>query len=256
MQIDVALLPALLKAPERTVCVVVDSLRATSAIATLFARGIEEIAVTASVEEGLALKASRMPDRLLCGESGGLPPEGFDHGNSPSEFASLDLRGRRAIIATSNGTRALVAASESPAVFAGSLLNATAVVNAAASEAAARALDVTFVCAGTEMARAFSLEDTAVCGALVEILVRDHPGPIKDLKLTDGAMAAYRVWRSYSSPRLVMGEAVHGRLLAKLGLAADLDFCSQIDLYSVAPRLTRHADGGLSLTLPSQLPPP
>lgn len=228
---------------------VVDALRATSAIAAMFARGVEEIAVTASVEEGLALKAQAMPDRLLCGEAGGLPPEGFDYGNSPAEFSRLDLGGRRAILATSNGTRALVRASAAPVVFTGSLLNRTAVCRAAADEAARRGLGLVFLCAGNELARAFSLEDTAVCGALVEAVVRDHAGGLDDLWLTDSAMAAYRVWRSYPSPRLAFGEARHGQGLARLGLAADLDFCAQLDLYDVAPRLARGTDGTLTLRL-------
>ncbi len=246
MRIDVALLPALLETPAENVCVVVDALRATSAITTLFARGVEEIAVTATVEEGLALK-QRLPDRLLCGESGGLPPEGFDYGNSPAEFSRLDLRGRKVIIATSNGTRALVRASEAPVVLTGSLLNATAVGRAAAFEASRLGLGVVFLCAGVELGRAFSLEDTAVCGALVEALVSTHEGPLEQLTLTDSAMAAYRVWRSYSSPRLAFGEARHGQALVRLGLAEDLDFCAQRDLYSVAPRLARRADGLLTL---------
>jgi len=226
---------------------VVDALRATSAIATLFARGVDEIAVTASVEEGLALKAERLPDRLLCGEAGGLPPEGFDYGNSPAEFSRLDLRGRRVIIATSNGTRALVRAADAPAVFTGSLLNLTAVCRAAAAEAAQLGLGLTFLCAGTDLARSFSLEDTAVCGAMVEAVVVNHEGRIEELKLTDSAMAAYRLFRSYSSPRLIFGEAMHGQALVGIGLAADLDFCSQIDLYGVTPRLHRAGDGLLLL---------
>jgi 2-phosphosulfolactate phosphatase len=247
VRIDVALLPVMLEQPAGNVCVVVDALRATSAIATMFARGVDEIAVTASVEEGLALKARAMPDRLLCGESGGLPPEGFDHGNSPAEFSRLDLRGKRAIIATSNGTRALVRASDAPAVFAGSLLNATAVCRAASEEAGRLGLGIVFLCAGTDLARTFSLEDTAVCGALVETVVRDHAGSLDDLRLTDSAMAAYRVWRSYSSPRLIFGEATHGKALIELGLAEDLDVCADIDRYSVAPRLIRGMDGVLTL---------
>lgn len=247
VQIDVVLLPALLARPEDAVCVVVDALRATSTIATLFACGVEEIAVTASVEEGLALKRGSMPDRLLCGESGGLPPPGFDYGNSPAEFSRMDLRGQRAIIATSNGTRALVHAAASPAVFTGSLLNATAVCRAAVAEAQARGLGLVFLCAGTDLARTLSLEDTAVCGALVETVVREYPGALDDLRLTDGAMAAYRVWRSYASPRLIFGEATHGQALAGIGLAADLDFCAQIDRYDVVPRLTTAPDGTLTL---------
>lgn len=247
MKIDVVLLPALLAAPAAGVVVVVDALRATSAIATMLARGVAEIAVTASVEEGIALKAGALSDYLLCGEAGGLPPEGFDHGNSPAEFSSLELRGARAILATSNGTRALVRAADAPAVFTGSLLNAAAVCRAAMAAARAAGLDLAFLCAGTEFGAVFSLEDTAVCGALVETVVRDYEGDLSDLRLTDSAMAAYRVWRSYPSPRLCFGEAVHGQALARIGLAEDLDFCAQIDRYDVAPRLTRAADGVLRL---------
>jgi 2-phosphosulfolactate phosphatase len=247
VHIDVALLPALLARPEETVCVVVDALRATSTIATMFARGVDEIAVTASVEEGLALKRETLPDHLLCGESGGLPPAGFDHGNSPAEFSRMDLRGRRAIIATSNGTRALVRAAGAPAVFTGSLLNASAACRAAMAEARGRGLGLAFLCAGTDLARSFSLEDTAVCGALVETVVRDFPGSLDDVTLTDSALAAFRVWRSYSSPRLIFGEATHGKALVNIGLSDDLEFCADIDKYAVAPRLAPGTDGLLIL---------
>lgn len=255
MRIDVALLPALYEHPEQSVCIVVDELRATSTIATMFARGLEEIAVTASVEEARALKAE-MPEWLLCGEVGGLPPEGFDHGNSPVEFSTMNLHGQRAIMATSNGTRALVRAAEAPFGLAGSLLNRTTVARAAVEAASRLGIGITLVCAGTELGRAFSLEDTVACGAIVEAIVAGYPGSLDDLTLTDSAMAAYRVWRSYVSPRLALGEAQHGRLLAHLGLAADLDFCAQDDLYTVAPLLERNADGLLRLRTypPSPLP--
>lgn len=251
MKIDVALLPSLLGDTRNNVCVVIDALRATSAIATLLARGVEEIAVTASVEEGLQLKLGLLPDRLLCGEAGGLPPVGFDYGNSPAEFSRVDLAGKRAIIATSNGTRALVAAADAPAVFTGSLLNRAAVCRTAAAEARRLGVGLTFVCSGVEMGRAFSLEDTGVGGALVEQVVSHHAGSLIDtlqgLTLTDGATAAYRLWRSYPSPRMLMGEAVHGQVLAGLGLSEDLDYCSQIDRYDIAPRLHRQPDGLLVL---------
>lgn len=251
MKIDVALLPSLLSSSRDAVIVVVDALRATSVVATLLARGVEEIAITASVEEGLDLKSRAMPDRLLCGEAGGLPPPGFDYGNSPSEFSRLELAGRRTILATSNGTRALVAAADAPAVFTGSLLNRVAVCRAAAAEARRLGAGLTFLCSGVELGRAFSLEDTGVCGALVEQTVSHHGGSLVDtlqgLTLTDGATAAYRLWRSYASPRMLMGEATHGQALARLGLSEDLDYCSQLDLYDIAPRLHRGADGSFAL---------
>ncbi len=247
VRIDVVLLPVLLDEAFAGVCVVVDALRATSTIATLLARGVVEVAVTETVEEARALKATRLPDHLLCGEAGGLPPAGFEYGNSPAEFSRLDLHGRRAILATSNGTRALARAAGATLVLTGSLLNRTAVARAALSAAVRGGVDLAFLCAGTEFGHSFSLEDTAVCGAIIEQAVAAHEGPLGDLTLTDSAMAAYRLWRSYTSPRLLLGESTHGQTLARLGLKDDLDFCAQIDLYAVVPHLERGDDGTLVL---------
>ncbi len=250
MKIDVALMPALHEKPEASVCVVVDQLRATSVIATLFARGVAEVLVSGTIDDARALHTA-LPGALLCGEAGGLPPEGFDYGNSPVEFDALDLAGRRVVLATSNGTRALVHAAAAPAVFTGSLANLDAACRTAVAEAQRWGLDLTFLCSGTDLGRAFSLEDTGACGAMVERVVSTCTGPTDDVMLTDSAMAAYRLWRSYSAPRTLMGESVHGQALTRLGLAADLDFCSRIDLYEVAPRLHRADDGTLVLTRPT-----
>ncbi len=249
VRIDVVLLPALLDEPFTGVCVVVDALRATSTVATLLAGGAAEVVVTATVEEARALKATRLPGHLLCGEVGGLPPQGFDYGNSPAEFSRLALHGRPVLLATSNGTHALARAAEVGAalVLTGSLLNRTAVARAALGEALRRGLDLALLCAGTDYGRAFSLEDTGVCGAIVEQVVAAHEGPLADLTLSDSAMAAYRLWRSYTSPRLLLGESTHGQALARLGLAADLDFCAQIDRYPMVPRLHRTENGTLVL---------
>ncbi len=223
-------------------CVVVDALRATSSMVTMLARGVQEIAVAGSIAEARELKA-RMPERLLCGESGGLPPAGFDYGNSPSEFAEAELNGRTAIMATSNGTRALLATAAVPLTLTGSLLNRATAARVAGTVAEQQSWDIAFVCAGNALGTAFSLEDTAVCGAIIEQIVANRPVAIDDVVLTDTAMAAYRLWRSFTAPRAVVGEPVHGQQLTKLGLAKDLDFCAQLDRYDVAPRLCRNDDG-------------
>ncbi|MFN8558880.1 MAG: 2-phosphosulfolactate phosphatase [Dehalococcoidia bacterium] len=222
--------------------------RATSAIAAMFARGMDEVAVTATVADNLALKASAMPD-LLCGESSGLPPAGFDHGNSPAEFDGLDLAGRRHHRHQQRHAGAGAGSRGSGRVHR-RLLNRTAACAAALAEAGVLGAGITFVCSGTDHGQSFSLEDTAVCGALVETVVRGAAHGLDDLTsvtLTDSAMAAYRLWRSYPSPRLAFGEASHGRSLASIGLAHDLDFCAEVDRYAVAPRLHRTDNGQLVL---------
>src|SRR5215218_9656692 len=130
VELDVAVLPRDVIEPEGTVCIVIDALRATSTIATVLARGASRVIVAGTIDEARGLR-EELPDALLCGEVGGLPPKGFDHGNSPVEFEGLDLAGRTLVLATSNGTRALAALDTAPAVYVGSLLNRTACVEAA-----------------------------------------------------------------------------------------------------------------------------
>jgi 2-phosphosulfolactate phosphatase len=76
--------------------VVIDVLRAFSTAAYALAAGAENITLVSSVEEALALKA-QTPGALIMGEVNGLPPEGFDYGNSPTELIQHDLRGKHLI---------------------------------------------------------------------------------------------------------------------------------------------------------------
>src|SRR5215216_4419006 len=233
VEIDVAVLPRDVVEPEGSVCVVIDALRATSTIATVLAGGAGRVIVAGTIDEARALRRE-LPEALLCGEVGGLPPEGFDYGNSPVEFEGLDLAGRTLILATSNGTRALSGLRSARAVLAGSLLNLSACARLAAAAATAHGA-LTVVCSGTELGTRFSLEDTVVAGA-------SEGGRTT---LSDAATAALRLWRGYAErPRAAFDDAVHGRALVRIGMAADLDRCAEVDRYAVAPRL-RVEDGRL-----------
>ena len=77
--------------------VVFDVLRATSSIITGLASGAEAIIPVRTVEEARKLKLNDS-DLQLAGERGGLPPEGFDLGNSPEEFEQI--KGRRVVMTT------------------------------------------------------------------------------------------------------------------------------------------------------------
>jgi 2-phosphosulfolactate phosphatase len=242
MKLDVAFLPSLLREPERYVCVVVDVLRASSSLVVLLERGVEEVLLAASVPEARRLARER-PHYLLCGERGGLPPRGFQYGNSPVEFAGLDLTGQRAILCTSNGTRALARAATAPLVLTGALLNASAVARAAAEAAAKRGLDVAVVCSGDEGGTAFSLEDALGAGAIVDAILglgREVPR----LELSDAALAALTIYRAHQGQeQAALRASSHARDLEGLGLGEDLSFCARRDAFASVPYLLRDAEG-------------
>lgn len=133
--------------------VVVDVLRAFTTVPWLHHRGAARILAVDTPERALALRAGPIPDALLAGESGGVPLEGFDLGNSPTEVAQLAdgwLTGRTVVHRTSAGTQGLVRTAGAGASFAGSFVTAGAT---AAALRALRAASITFVITGASLGR-------------------------------------------------------------------------------------------------------
>ncbi|MGM0368751.1 MAG: 2-phosphosulfolactate phosphatase, partial [Actinomycetota bacterium] len=106
-----------------SVCGVIDVIRATSTITTLLAKGISKIIIADSKKDALSLKENN-GGCVLCGEEGGLPPKGFDYGNSPLEISRLrNLKGKNAILKTTNGTVSFFRVKKSVAAYSMSILN-------------------------------------------------------------------------------------------------------------------------------------
>lgn len=120
--------------PEGCAIAVIDVIRAFTLTHVAVARGAREISLWPDVDSALAFRATR-PDVLVVGEVKGLPPEGFDGGNSPAELERRDLRGKALALRTTNGVRAVhTALVENPA-----LVLATGFVNARATARRLRA---------------------------------------------------------------------------------------------------------------------
>jgi len=98
----------------RGIAVIIDVFRAFSCSPLMFSLGLEKSILVAQPREALALK-QRHPDYILVGEVGGLPIEGFDLGNSPSEILNqkpVYFRGKTAVQRTSSGVQGALAALE------------------------------------------------------------------------------------------------------------------------------------------------
>ncbi len=222
---------------------VIDVLRATTTIATLFERGLADLLAFETIEA--ARERAQAEGRLLFGEVGGLPPEGFDYGNSPVEASRLDLQGKRAALFTTNGTRALTGVAGRGEVAAAAFANASAVAQWASGHER-----VVLVCAGEAGGKRFALEDFAAAARLVQLITRASPG----VELGDAAGVAseasgYEDWiapglpqRTARSARLVAG-AQHARALKALGLDADLAFAAREGTASVVPQVVEYGEG-------------
>ena len=88
--------------------VVIDLLRASTTIATALAAGAVDVATFVDVGEALAAgEAAGRDNVVLGGEREGKRIEGFDSGNSPTEYTPEAVAGRHMLFTTTNGTRAL-----------------------------------------------------------------------------------------------------------------------------------------------------
>jgi 2-phosphosulfolactate phosphatase len=220
-----------------TVCVVFDVLRATSSILTALAHGADSILPAADIAEALALK-ERFPDALLAGERNGLRIRAhltggveFDLGNSPAEFSPDQVRGRRIIMTTTNGTRALRACATARQVLVGALLNLEALTCLLLRLRPAQLL---LVCSGTLDHAAF--EDTLAAGALCDTLGQLYPPPA----LSDSAhlaLHAYHPFAANLSAGIALGRNGR-RLLAQPDLRDDVAFCATCNRFPFVPYLT------------------
>lgn len=244
MRLDVALLPGQAPAYAGSVCVIVDVLRASSTIVTILDRGAIEVLPASDIDAALELK-NRFPDHGLCGERGGLPPPGFDFGNSPKEFSRVDLIGRSLILATSNGTRVLAAVAKTAGVvLTGAMLNRTAAARAALRLAAERNTDITVFCSAAHGGSGFVLEDALGAGAIADAASLSDPL----LRVSDSARLARDAFRHVSAGiGAAIASAYHAQELVAEGLGEDVGYCSRVDVSETVPILSRGDDGLLRI---------
>jgi 2-phosphosulfolactate phosphatase len=184
------------------------------------AAGVREIRLFDSLEaaRGAAQQFSGGA-RLLCGESKCLPPPGFDLGNSPGQFRPSH-RDATVFMCTSNGTRALLAARRASGVYAGALVNASAVARRLREDDR----DVVQLCAGTNGEPA--MEDVLGAGAVL-----DASGATPSNDVARMALTLFHASRD----RLVelLRDAEGGRNVLSAGLPQDIDFAARLDALDV-----------------------
>jgi 2-phosphosulfolactate phosphatase len=195
--------------------IAIDVLRAFSTAAYALNAGAESISLVSSVEEALRLKESH-PGWLVMGEMGGLPPAGFDFGNSPAQISTQSLAGRQLVQRTSAGTQGVVRSDHASILLAASFVVASATVAYALKSNPG---EVTFVLTGGE----HNSEDLACAEYLQALFENQKPEP-----------AAF-IERVYTA-RDALQHLDPG--LPEFPLA-DLDYCTRIDLFHFAMPVSR-----------------
>lgn len=220
---------------EESIVVIIDILRATSAICAAFENGAEKMIPVATVDEARKWKEKGY---LVGAERDAIPVEGFDFGNSPYSYMGDNVKGQTIVITTTNGTQAVEAAKDAYKVVIGSFVNITALCNWLISQKRS----ILLLCSGWK--NKFNLEDALFAGAVTEMLTANSD----QYKLGDACLALkYLYQQAHTDPYKFLSRASHKERLARLNLKKDIKYCLTPDQTTVIPVLQ---DGALVRLIP------
>lgn len=210
--------------------VVIDVLRASNTIITALANGAKEIIPVGSVDSAVKISRSLFGgSTILGGERNTKKIEGFNLGNSPSEYSPEKVKSKTIVLFTTNGSKAVLKGKFSGILFVCGFINIAAVVK----ELSKSSEDIEIICSGN--AGTFSMED-AVCAGMI---INELKSIDKNILLSDSANAASVLYKTFGKNILkLLKETEHGRILIENGFEEDIIFCSKLNTTEVIPYLS------------------
>ena len=210
---------------EFEIVVVIDVLRATSAMCAAFDNGILSIIPVPTIEEALEYKKKGY---LVGAERKGQIVEGFDFGNSPFSYMKEEFRGKEVVLTTTNGTKSLEVAKDAETVVVGTFLNLTALSKWLSKQ------DKNILCLCSGWQDKFNLEDTICAGAISDFLISTG----NFISIEDSSIAAKYLFLSAKDNYLgYLKSSSHRRRLKHLNLNDDIKYCLTPDQTDVIPIL-------------------
>lgn len=205
------------------IVVVVDILRASTTICQAFSSGVLEIIPVGTLEDAIEYKNQGF---LVAGERGGEKLDFADFGNSPFDFKNKNLKGKKIVFTTTNGTNAIEIARDSAPIVIGCFSNLK-VLSKWISE---QNKNIVILCAGWE--DTISLEDSAFAGALIETLMKKPGFSIP----FDSSILALELWnRAKDNPGEFLKVGSHFKRLQNLGAENDFKYCLTSNTTPVIP---------------------
>jgi 2-phosphosulfolactate phosphatase len=206
------------------IVVVIDVLRATSAICAAFDNGIKKVIPVSTVEAAIEYK--RKKNYIVAAERKGQIVDGFKFGNSPYSYMDESIKGKTLVLTTTNGTKAFHTAKDAKHVIIGSLINLDAVCDYLLKEYK----NILILASGWQ--NKFCLEDTICAGAIVEKLLSTG----KFISEDDSSIAAKYLFLSARDNIFgYLKASSHRRRLRALNLNEDIKYCLTPNQTDVVP---------------------
>ena len=210
---------------EFDIIVVIDVLRATSAICAAFNNGVKELIPVSTIEEARDYQKKGF---LVGAERKGQIVEGFDFGNSPYSYMIDAVKDQTVVLSTTNGTKSINIAKGSGQVVIGALSNLDALNDWLVKQNK----NVLCLCSGWQ--NKFNLEDTICAGAILDHMLAT--GNYKSSE--DSSIAAKYLFLSAKDNIFgYLKASSHRRRLKNLNLNEDIKFCLTPNTAAVIPVL-------------------
>jgi 2-phosphosulfolactate phosphatase len=210
---------------EFDIIVVIDVLRATSAICAAFQNGVKELIPVSTIEEA---KAYQEKGFLVGAERGGKIVEGFDFGNSPFSYMIPEIKNKTVVLSTTNGTKSIHIAKDAGQVVIGALSNLDVLKEWLVKQ------DKNILCLCSGWQNKFNLEDTICAGAIIDHLLDTGKFRAEE----DSSIAAKYLYLSAKDNILgYLKASSHRRRLKNLNLNRDIKFCLTPNTAPVIPIL-------------------
>ncbi len=210
---------------EFEIVVVIDVLRATTAICVAFEYGIKSIIPVPTLEDALEYKKKGF---LVGAERKGQIVEGFDFGNSPYSYMKDEFKGKDVVLTTTNGTKSIAAAKDADTLVIGALVN----LDVLTTWLIKQNKNTLCLCSGWQ--DKFNLEDTICAGAISEALI--NTGNFTSIE--DSSIAAKYLYLSAKDNYMgYLKSSSHRRRLRNLNLNEDIKYCLTPNKTKVIPIL-------------------
>jgi 2-phosphosulfolactate phosphatase len=225
--LEICLTPAIFNRFENSeaIVVIIDVLRASSAICTAFSNGAVTIIPVAEIHEA---KDYKNKGYLVAAERDGYVLDFADFGNSPFNFTRDRVEGKTIVYSTTNGTRIIDLASSSYMTVIGAFINISVLTEWLVKQDR----DVILFCAGWK--DKINLEDTICAGAIGKILLDSS----SFTTICDSVHAATDLWKlAADDPLNYIEKAAQRSRLRSKGLDDCIDYCMTFDLTRSIPFL-------------------
>lgn len=207
-----------------TTVVMIDAIRASATICTALHYGAAHIIPLSELD---VARTYKQHGYIITAERNTEKVPGFDKGNSPFEFMDSQLKNQPVAMTTTNGTKAIIAASGYRELLIGGFINFQALSDYLLQQHN----NITLLCSGWKLR--VNIEDNLFAGKIADFLM--HHGDYRPG--SEGATMAHTLYLQSKedlygsvlrhSPRLAAKEHLLGK---------DIDYCLQEQHIKAIPR--------------------